>query len=642
MKTLKRKQLPLYALAGFGLNLLNTIFAIYLTDALIGTGFIVNKQYWTFAGTTIVEMAIFTVLITLGKIFDGVVDVPLAGLVDKIHTKWGKRRPAILIGTILTILFYVGLCFPLERVANSVPNAIWIGVLTFFFFGAYTLTYVTYYGTFSEVTDNSEDRIYLSNWKSFIDTIQYAIAYALIPVFVGLEINIQYIALAVAPLGLTMLFAIFLIKERSTRKEDVAKYKKEHPNEPETKISDEVGIWESIKYTFKNKNFVLWLVLLAVFYFGLQMFLSGQNVLASGPMGLNGWQTAIINTAAFAPVPLMLYFYKKIMKRKGFRFAFQIALMSFAMAMVCFSFAYIKWLPSDMSVVLNEATGHKDVVLASGTNTYLRLIIGALGGTFGSFGIGAFFMAPYMIPAQAAAEDKEKNKISHAPMFFAVQGLVTAGFGALSTGLLWPNLRNNFDASMLNKTAEEMAIYLDNLTDSERIAHTYKSVVGTHIMPYVVIGTCLIAFIICFFLPKSFDQLGKGETEVRHCKHCNKDVHVKMEKYQVVILIILILMGLIPGILYGVFYPRRCPECKKVTKKNPVKMYCPKCKKEVVSKMTSTQIILTIVLFVAGIVPGILYLMFYKKKCSVCETTLEPVKKGVSKTTLKPATKRKK
>ena len=39
MKKLKRKQLPLYALAGFGPNLINTIITIYLVDALQKTGF---------------------------------------------------------------------------------------------------------------------------------------------------------------------------------------------------------------------------------------------------------------------------------------------------------------------------------------------------------------------------------------------------------------------------------------------------------------------------------------------------------------------------------------------------------------------------------------------------------------------------
>ncbi|MFA7144745.1 MAG: hypothetical protein WC088_05750, partial [Candidatus Izemoplasmatales bacterium] len=63
MKKLTRKQLPLYALAGFGPNLLNLIISIYLVDALIIEGFGVNAEYWTFANKTLVVTAVFSVLV---------------------------------------------------------------------------------------------------------------------------------------------------------------------------------------------------------------------------------------------------------------------------------------------------------------------------------------------------------------------------------------------------------------------------------------------------------------------------------------------------------------------------------------------------------------------------------------------------
>ena len=63
MKKLKRKQLPLYALAGFGPNLINTIITIYLVDALQKTGFVVDSEYWTFANKTIIAVVLFLSLI---------------------------------------------------------------------------------------------------------------------------------------------------------------------------------------------------------------------------------------------------------------------------------------------------------------------------------------------------------------------------------------------------------------------------------------------------------------------------------------------------------------------------------------------------------------------------------------------------
>lgn len=464
MQPLEKKKLPWYAIGGFGLNLLNTIVTIYLVDALIATGFKENIENWTFFGKTIVYVSVFSILKFIAQVVDGVIDIPFAGLTDNLKTKWGKRRPVMFLGTILCLAIYIAMCFPISSAENSIANTIYFGLLLLLFYSAYTLTYVTYYGTYSEVCANEQDRFKLSNWKAFIDTIQYALAYALIPVFVGLNINIRWIAIAAAPLGLLMLIPVFIAKERSSLTKDVIAYKKEHPNEIDNKIADEIPILQSIKLTLKNKDFVRWMIVLAFFFFGLQMFLAGQNVLASGPMDLNGWQIALINTAAFAPVPLTLLLYKKLMKKKGFRISFQIALGSFALSMLLFSVAYINWI----------------------SNVWIRLAIGITGGMIGSFGIGAFFMAPYMIPSNAAANDKQKNKVSNPSMYFAVQGLVTAGVGALSTGLLWPNLRNNF-------------------------GHEELGVLGAHIMPYIVAGFCIIAIFMCFLLPKSYDQLGRDD-----------------------------------------------------------------------------------------------------------------------------------
>lgn len=457
MKTLKRSQLPLYALAGFGPNMLNTIITIYLVDALQSAGFVQNLESWTFAGKTIVAVFLFSILKFIAQLVDGIIDIPFAAWTDTLKTKWGRRRPAILLGLIPMLISYVLFCFPPTLQENSVGNSIYFGVLLLIFYCAYTLAMVTYYGTYAEVSENEADRFHLSNWKAFIDTVQYALAYALIPVFIGTGVNIKIIGLACAPLIFTMILAFVLLKEDSTLPGAEKKYGEKAKSDED----EEVPIGESIRLTVKNKPFVAWLILLAAFYFGLQMFLSGQNVLASGPMGMNGWQTAVINTAAFAPVPIMLWIYRKIMKKKGFRFAFQTALGAFAVAMLTFSVAYVQWIPS----------------------TITRLIIGAIGGTIGSYGIGAFLSSPYLVPSQMAAEEKELTGKSHPSMYFAIQGLFTAAVGAVSTGLVWPNLRN--------------------------VSVGGNDLFGAHFMTYIAAFACVAAILVAFKLPKSYDELGR-------------------------------------------------------------------------------------------------------------------------------------
>jgi GPH family glycoside/pentoside/hexuronide:cation symporter len=461
MKKMSRKQLPWYALSGFGPGMLNLVIAAYLVDALSTAGFDQNIETWTYANKTLVMTAIFSVLVLIAKVLDGLADIPLASLTDNLKTKWGKRRPAIILGFVPMLLSYILFCFPLVNAEHSIANTIWFGVLLILFYVSYTLTMVTYYGTFSEVTKTPEDRIYLSNWKAGFDTVQYSIGYALIPLFVGFA-NIRIIGLACASLSFTMAIAIFMIKEKSTLPKDLGiELEKPKIEIPSENAEQDVSFMESVKLTARNKGFMLWLTVLAAFYFGLQMFLTGQNVYASGPMGLESWKIAVMNTSAFAPVPIMLIIYSKVTKKFGFRKAFQTAIASFGIAMLMFSIAYVQWISSDI----------------------IRLVIGVIGGTIGSYGIGAFFSAPYMIPAEAAAEELATTGKSHPSMYFAMQGLFTALIGAISTSVIWLNIKE--------------------------IVRDDNEFYGAHLMPYLVMGACVVAIVLAFFLPKKFTELGK-------------------------------------------------------------------------------------------------------------------------------------
>ena len=174
MEKLSRKKLPFYALAGFGPNLLNTVITIYLVDALQKAGFVENSASWTYADKTIIAVFLFSILKFIAQAMDGIIDVPFAALTERIKCRWGKRRPAMLMGLVPMVASYLLFCFPPSLAENSAGNSIYFGLLLLVFYAAYTLAMVTYYGTYSEVTKNEDDRFFLSNWKAFIDTVQYA------------------------------------------------------------------------------------------------------------------------------------------------------------------------------------------------------------------------------------------------------------------------------------------------------------------------------------------------------------------------------------------------------------------------------------------------------------------------------------
>ena len=73
MKKLRsKKQILLYSMAGLGVNMLNLIVGTYLCDALMVEGFSTNIENWTYANKTLVVAGVWSVMIFLAKVLDGV------------------------------------------------------------------------------------------------------------------------------------------------------------------------------------------------------------------------------------------------------------------------------------------------------------------------------------------------------------------------------------------------------------------------------------------------------------------------------------------------------------------------------------------------------------------------------------------
>ncbi len=399
MKLLQKKwQIALYGCAGLGLNMLNLVVGSYLCSALLVGGFETNVESWTYANKDLVVAALWGVLVFSIKIFDGIIDIPLSSYTDNLRTKWGRRRPAILIGLVPLLIAYVLFLFPLDNEA-SVLNTIWFAVLLAIYYAAYTLTMVTYYATFAEIVETEHERVFLSNIKSVCDVVYFSLGFALVPAFVSMGINIRYVALIFLPMAATMLIPLRMIKEDST----VDGVKVREGYVPEQRV----GFVQSLVYSFKNKHFIFWLFTHAVLNTGLQLFLGGINEYFS-TTGLN---MTFVMASSFVPVPLTLILYNKVVKKKGLKFAYQYVILMFALGMSLMFFCRML----DKSIMLPIA------ILCS-------VIV--------SFAIGAFFSVSYTVPSHLAAEENKKNGVCASSMYFAVQGLFEGISAGSATGLI--------------------------------------------------------------------------------------------------------------------------------------------------------------------------------------------------------------
>ena len=414
MKTLdKRWKLILFGCAGLGLNMLNMIMSSYLCSALLVGGFDRNVEHWTYFNRDLVLASplrfatLWGILVFGVKVFDGIIDIPLSSFTDNLQTRWGRRRPAIVLGYVPLLIAYVLFLFPLKKEAGIV-NTLWFAGLLAVFYGAYTLTMVTYYATYAEVLKDEQDRVFVSNVKSICDVVYMSISFALVPVFINLGINIRIVALIFLPLAATMLIPLFLIKENSTRKGDKQLYPKVQRG------TEHVSFITSLAYASRNKKFILWLLVVSVMNVGLQLFLGGINEFFSST-GLN---MTVVMASAFAPVPFTLMLYNKLVKERGLKFAFQTILVIFSSGMTLMFVCRL--LP--LSVM-----------------TPLAMVCGVIV----SFAIGAFFSVTYTVPAHLAAEENQKSGICASSMYFAVQGLFEGIAAGFATGMILVFLKQN-------------------------------------------------------------------------------------------------------------------------------------------------------------------------------------------------------
>ena len=453
----KRWKEVIFAASGLGPNLLMVLMMAYFSDAVWPKGLTADIGFWSYTGVTtapIIATALFTVLWFIGRCFDGIVDVPLAALTDSLKNKKGGRFITILISFLPMVISFVLCWIPVFgktvdlTLAQRIGNTIWIFFWSIIFFASYTLALITFYGSLSEVCKNQTQRARVSAYKSVFDTISYALVYAAIPaVFKAIGIPIWKVALYLSPMMLTILIPYLF---RTSEDGGVAK-------------DENVKIGKSIVLTVKSRPFMKWTLVNCISFFGLQMFLVGQNTLISGVMNLGAGWAALLNTCAFAPVPLMLFIFNRLRKKVGLRAVYQSCLLAFGIAIFAFlAGSQYFW----------------------GDQLMPKLIIGAAGSVIGSWGIGAFFMMPYLIPTVIASVEEEVTHKNHAAMYFAVQALATSIVGAIASSLIY---------NVLKDWTRDDPVYGEAF---------WK--LGVSVVPFIVAVLCIAGVFVCFLMPKDY------------------------------------------------------------------------------------------------------------------------------------------
>lgn len=112
-----------------------------------------------------------------GRSWDWIND-PLVGFFsDRIHTRWGRRRPFILFGTVPFALSFL-LLWWIPPINNPVGLAVYYGLAYFVFDALATLVSVPYYALTPEMTPDYDERTSLNAYRMSFSIVAGLIAYA--------------------------------------------------------------------------------------------------------------------------------------------------------------------------------------------------------------------------------------------------------------------------------------------------------------------------------------------------------------------------------------------------------------------------------------------------------------------------------
>ena len=129
-------------------------------------------------------------LVFVSKIYDGITD-PIMGVVsDRTTSRWGRRRPYLLLGGVLAALSVIGL-FSVHTV-SFVSTQIWVLVMLLVAATAYTVFTVPYMSMPAEMVQDPYERSKL---------MSYRVAWIAVGTFVGIALAPRLVAYARDTLG---------------------------------------------------------------------------------------------------------------------------------------------------------------------------------------------------------------------------------------------------------------------------------------------------------------------------------------------------------------------------------------------------------------------------------------------------------
>jgi len=348
-------------------------FAQFFINSAFNTW--VFSFYYVAVGLNAITIMLAFVLWTIWNAFND----PLIGfLSDRTNTRWGRRKPYLMIGLIPVLIIEIVLWLPPGN--NEVLGFIYLLIMLICYDTFYTMLALPTDSLFPELYTSEEDRAEVNTIRQILSTVGLILAFLVPGLFIGeLDDKSGYLTNGIVTsviVGITMfIFIKWGVKEK-----------------PEFKMDSQHGFSfiQGLKYTFKNKGFLLYTALFFLYEYVLLVLATAVPLYALEVLGIDDtFLTALLLGAMFIVGILTVIIWNKLSLKIGSKKAYGIAIVAYLISTIPLLF------------------------VEDFTSALITVV-------FMGFGFGGMLYFVYLIIADVIDEDELKTGVRREGTFFGI------------------------------------------------------------------------------------------------------------------------------------------------------------------------------------------------------------------------------